>query len=121
MDEYNRQDEDPISNLIDLVIFFRPLYIKLPLFNKIRQMTYKNAVEYFIENKPPIPFEFGAMILEHNDGSGNAFFVQVFLDKNNSPVVNPVTQAPYGRRCLIRGMDDELIAAFGDKQVVIVK
>lgn len=121
MDENNNQDEDVISNLIDLVIFLRPLYLKLPIFNKIRQMTYKNAIEYFINNKPPIPFESGAMLIEHDDGAGSAFFIQIFLDKDNSPIVNPITQAPYGRRCLIRGMDDELIAAFGNKKVVIVK
>lgn len=61
------------------------------------------------------------MIIERNDEDNNAFFVQVFLDKDNRPVSNPGTGVPYGRRCLIRGIDDELASIFGDKQVVIVK
>ena len=116
-------DADLMNDLVNFTFQLRPLYLKLPFFKNIRQMTYKKAIEYFVENKPPIPFETGVMIIEREDKDDvdSAFFVQVFLDKNNQPVSDPVTGKPYGRRCLIRGMDDELTAVFGDKQVVIVK
>ena len=122
VDEFNEYSEiDLAIDLVDFVLRLRPFYLKLPLFKDIRQMTYKNAIAYFIENEPPIPFEKGAMIIETESGEHNAFFLQIFLDKENKPVCDPVTGRPYGRRCLIRGMDDELASVFGDKKVVIVK
>lgn len=121
-EESNEYTEvDLAIDLASLVLQLRPMYLKLPIFRNIRQMTYKKAITYFIENKPPISFKSGAMIIEKEDEDFNAFFVQVFLDEENHLVCDPITGKPYGRRCLIRGMSNELTRVFGDKQVVIVQ
>ena len=112
---------DLVLDLVDLVLELRPMYLKLPVFKNIRQMTYEKAIIFLTENAPPVPFEKAALILERQNEERSTFFVQIFLDENNRPVCDPSTGKPYGRRCLIRGMDDELAKIFGDKQVVIVK
>jgi hypothetical protein len=120
MEDYE-PEQNLFGELVEMVIRFRPIYIGLPIFKGLRQMTYKKAIEYFVENKPPIPFDAGVMIIERDHMSENAYFTQIFLDKNNDPISDPVSGRPYGRRCLIRSMDDELLSVFGNKPMVLVK
>src|SRR5215216_95820 len=99
---------DSAFDLVEIVLELRPLYLKLPYFKNIRQMTYEKAIAYLTENEPPVPFEKAALILERQNEEQNMFFVQIFLDEENRLVSDPSTGKPYGRRCLIRGIDDEL-------------
>jgi hypothetical protein len=117
--EYSKMDS--ALDLVEFVLELRPLYLKLPFFKNIKQMTYEKAIAFLTENEPPVPFEKAALILERQNEEQNMFFVQIFLDEEDRPVSDPATGKPYGRRCLIRGMDDELVKIFGNKQVVIVK
>lgn len=109
-----------ILDLVDFVLDFRPLYLQMPYLRNIRRMTYENAITYFTDHEPPLPFAKAAMVLEQAE-DGAAFFTQVFLDEANNLVCDQVRGVPYGRRCLIRSMDDELSRLFGTKQVVLVK
>lgn len=113
--------DDPLVDLVAVLLSLRPLYLKIPPFRDIRTMTYEDAINYFVQNQPPLPFKKGAMIIERGDEENYSFFTQIFLNDENNVVCDPVYGKPYGRRSLIRGIDDELAALFGANQIVFVE
>lgn len=84
-------------------------------------MTYKEAIGYFVTDKPADPrVQKGAMIQQPDPQRQGIIFTQVFLDESNHPVVR-FDGVPYGRKLLVRQLDQELRDAFGSKQVVFVE
>jgi uncharacterized membrane protein YkvA (DUF1232 family) len=84
-----------------------------------RPVTYEEAMAFFLDHKKDDPkIVKGAMLRAPVDEKIE--FTQVFLDKADKPVCN-TEGIPYGRRLRVTGLDDELLAAFKDKDVVIVE
>jgi len=85
----------------------------------VDQMSYSEAIGYFIEQRPRDPrVKKGAMLLQpHPQGN---LLTQVFLDQKNDLASDP-TGKPYGRRLVVRTLDQELDATFGDKDLVVIE
>lgn len=82
------------------------------------ELTYEEAITYFVQNKPPIPFEKGALM--RKSGFGGIYRIsQVFLDKNDEILRKP-DGSIYGRNVSAKKIDQELLTAFGNKNVIIV-
>ena len=82
-------------------------------------VTYQEAMIFFSRHKNDSPKIVRGVMLKA-EMSGKLDFTQVFLDKNNDVVCTP-EGIPYGRRLITTGLDDELTAAFKDKNMVIVE
>jgi uncharacterized membrane protein YkvA (DUF1232 family) len=84
-----------------------------------RPVTYEEAMTFFVDHKRDNPRIAKGAILraQVND---RIEFTQVFLDKSNNLVCN-TADIPYGRRLLVTGLDDELLAAFKDKDMIFVE
>jgi uncharacterized membrane protein YkvA (DUF1232 family) len=84
-----------------------------------RPVTYEEAMAFFLDHKKDSPrIAKGAMLRARiNDKTE---FTQVFLDKDNNIVCNTAA-VPYGRKLTVTGLDDELLAAFKDKDMVLVE
>jgi hypothetical protein len=85
----------------------------------IPEMTYEQAITYFVEERPSSPkVAKGAMLLQkHSEGR---VLIQVFLDERNDIVCYP-TGKPYGRRLIVHRLDSELKRIFNGKDLVIVE
>jgi hypothetical protein len=82
-------------------------------------MTYEEAVQYFVTDRPSDPkIEKGA-ILRQSHSQGDRL-TQVFLDRNND-LVRDSDGKPYGRQLVARKIDEEFHNTFGDKNLIIVK
>jgi uncharacterized membrane protein YkvA (DUF1232 family) len=82
-------------------------------------VAYEEAMTFFSVHKSDSPKIVKGVMLKA-EVNGKLDFTQVFLDKNNGVVCNP-EGIPYGRRLVTTGLDDELAAAFKDKDMVIVE
>lgn len=82
-------------------------------------MTYEAAIQYFITDRPSDPrIEKGAILRQpHSQGQ---LLAQVFLDSNND-LVRPSDGKPYGRQLVAKKLDEELLDAFGTKNLIIVE
>ncbi len=85
----------------------------------VPEMTYSEAMKYFVTAKPPeSSFKRAAILIQpHPQGR---LFLQVFLDAQDDLVCKP-DGGPYGRRLIVKAFDDELQKAFGDKDLLIVE
>jgi len=85
----------------------------------IDHMSYSEAMRDFLEQRPRGPnIAKGAMLLQpHPQGN---LLTQVFLDEKNDLACDP-TGKPYGRRLVVRNLDQELDTTFGDKDLVVVE
>ncbi|MCK6512127.1 hypothetical protein L6R29_19510 [Myxococcota bacterium] len=85
----------------------------------VSQMSYADAIRYFVEDKPnDSSIVKGAMLLqEHPQGK---LFVQVFLNGDNELVCKSDGK-PYGRRLIVRSLDSELKETFGNEELVVVE
>ncbi|HYO71810.1 MAG TPA: hypothetical protein VEU33_37610 [Archangium sp.] len=92
----------------------------LPLGPEIMEhLTYSQALSYFVEHRPQNQrIVKGAMLLQpHAQGR---LLVQVFLDHSNELVCGQDGK-PFGRRVVVRRLDEELLDTFGGKDLVIVE
>jgi hypothetical protein len=83
-------------------------------------LSYSEAIKYFVEQCQEHPglFSKGAMLL---DKSPKGYIVkQVFIDKKNDLICQP-SGRPYGRCILAKQIDDELLEAFGESNLIIVE
>ena len=97
-----------IGRLLNLVPRSKPVPV----------LSFPEVIEYFIEERPKnAKVTRGAIMREpHRRG----FIVtQVFLDEQNRVYCPGGT--PYGRRLVVRQLDDELAHKFGDTNLILVK
>jgi hypothetical protein len=85
----------------------------------VPSMSYEDAMGFFLDARPSDPRVVrGAMILQ--DHPQGRLLVQVFLDGNND-LVSDATGKPFGRRIIVRQLDEELTATFGGTRLVMVE
>ncbi|MGW2326407.1 hypothetical protein ACWC5C_11630 [Streptomyces sp. NPDC001700] len=80
-------------------------------------LGYADVVAFLVRNRPRVPeAEAGAVLRRRR---GREYLVQTFfLDADNAPVRGTGTPAPVWV-CRTRQLDEELSAAFGDKDLII--
>ena len=81
-------------------------------------LTYKTAIDYFLEERPKYPKNSVGVILRQKSSDGLKIY-QVFLDSNDELICYPEGR-PYGRLLLAEQLDQELEEAFGDKDMVLI-
>ncbi len=87
---------------------------------KVRQISYENCIEYFVENKPP-KFARAAILREKLGLLWREYKItQIYLDRNDE-VVRDLSGRVYGRVVLADRLDDELDYAFGKYDILIVE
>lgn len=84
---------------------------------KKRQITYEEAIEFFLDNQPR-RFERAAMMRERR-GRGYVFS-QVYLDQRDNLVRDSAGKV-VGRQLWVERLDSELTEVFADKDIVIVE
>lgn len=90
---------------------------------KIREvipvMTYEDAIQYFITDRPSDPrVKKGALLRQpHPQGQ---LLAQMFLDSNNEVIDRPDGK-PYGRQLVAKKLDPELQDAFDNQDLIIVE
>jgi hypothetical protein len=82
-------------------------------------MTFKDAVRYFVTERPASTLVRKGAMLRQPHPSGH-LLVQVFLDEHNEFVHGP-DDRPYGRRLVVKQFDHELLEAFGTDDLVVVE
>lgn len=86
---------------------------------KVDQLTYDQAIRYFVEQRPEdSTIEKGALLLQ-DDPAGTLVY-QVFLNIANELVCD-VDGRPFGRHMIVGILDVELIEAFDGRQLLIVE
>ena len=82
-------------------------------------LTYKQVIQFFIENQPKGTEEFRGVILKEPHDNG-CIVRQVFLDKENN-IINNNKGRPIINLVLATRIDDELNEYFDDKDTIIVE
>lgn len=112
---------DDLSRLQELAAKFSEiLRTLLPIGPELVQsLTYGEAVRYFAEQRPvDSQVVRGAMLMQpHPQGF---LFTQVFLTAENE-LAGDADGKPYGRRLIVKAVDEELRETFGGNDVVIVE
>lgn len=82
-------------------------------------MTYEDAIQYFVTDRPSDSrIEKGAILRQsHPQGQ---FLAQMFLDGNHQ-IVYRSDGKPYGRKLVVKKLDRELQDTFGTKDLIIVE
>jgi hypothetical protein len=114
----------PITELlrlhIDTAELARKLLDRLPLRPQVVPvMTYRAAIEYFVNEAPPEARVSKGIMLRRPHPNGY-LFLQTFLDGSNGLVTRP-DGAPHGRRLIVNRLDPELDDIFGDQDLVVVE
>ncbi|QIZ70667.1 hypothetical protein [Oxynema aestuarii] len=109
----DRIEQDVFSQFGDLL---RDL-LRLP--EVIPEITYDDAIKYFVSDRPRNSRIKKGAILRKAHFQGY-HIVQMFLDKNNELVCDSLGK-PYGRQFVARKLDEELQECFGDKDLIIVE
>lgn len=79
-------------------------------------LTYKDAITYFVENKPASVSK--GIIVRKPEVGGTYLISQLFLDKYDEIMKKP-NGSSYGRTVRVKSMDPELLDAFRDKDVIV--
>jgi hypothetical protein len=126
--------ENPIDNLNTLLTTANELFKQIGSLGKIfaselknsdiepkklSLLTYKNVIEYFSEPKPDDPTIVQGAIIKEKQGS-DYLILQLFLTEDYQMVSSPSGKI-HGRRLVTEKLDDELIAAFKNKNIILVK
>ena len=82
-------------------------------------MTYEDAIQYFVTDRPSDPRVEKGAILRQSHPKGQ-FLAQMFLDGNNQ-ILYCSTGKPYGRKLVAKKLDRELQDTFGTKDLIIVE
>lgn len=82
--------------------------------------SYREALEYFIEERPNDPRITKGAILRQSLSDGRMVIIEVFLDHHNMPVSAPYGR-PYGRWLVVGMIDEELWRAFGRTNLILVE
>ncbi len=82
-------------------------------------MTYEEAMQYFVTNRPSDPRVKKGGILRQPHPEGQ-FLAQLFLDGNNQ-IVYRHDGKPYGRYLVAKKLDEELEDTFDNKDLIIVE
>lgn len=85
----------------------------------VSELTYRQAIQYFIEQRPAQGRVVRGAMLSQDHPQGR-LLTQVFLDENNDLVADASGKA-CGRRLVVHRFDSELQRTFGDKDLVIVE
>ncbi|MBP0041641.1 MAG: hypothetical protein J7545_06665 [Roseofilum sp. SBFL] len=82
-------------------------------------LTYEDAIQYFITDRPSDSrIEKGAILRQpHPQGQ---FLAQMFLDSSNQ-ILYCSDGKPYGRKLVVKTLDRELEDTFGTKDLIIVE
>lgn len=99
-----------IIGSIIVIILWRRRFANLEL------LTYKDAIKYFVENKPANVHK--GILIRKAELGGTYLMSQLFLDKNDEVMMKP-NGGSYGRRVRVQQIDAELRDAFGDKDVIV--
>ena len=103
-----------ISEFLNFIEDLLPIHPEV-----VEQMSYREAISYFIKERPSdSDVVKGAMLLQNH--SQGHIFVQVFLNARNELVCDSEGK-PYGRRLVTRSLDAELKETFGNKKLVVVE
>ena len=86
---------------------------------KTTLLEYGDLIKYFVEARPDDPSISQGVLIKESKGD-DYLILQLFLDDDCRVVVAP-DEKPYGRRILAEKLDQELIEAFNDKEMIIVK
>ncbi len=82
-------------------------------------LTYKEVIEYFINERPDYPIPSSGVLIRENSPKGIKIF-QVFIDFNEKLICHP-DGTPYGRILLAREINRELKEVFGEEDVIFVR
>ena len=85
--------------------------------NLIDEMTYEDAIKYFVNQRPSDSRVKKAAMLKESHSKGQ-LITQIFLDTNNELVCRSNGE-PYGRKLIVKRLDDELTEAFAGKNLII--
>lgn len=114
LDKHRIGASEKIKEIVDRVSRHTP-----PSFPVIEEMTFRDAVGYFVENRPSEPaVAKGAMLLQPDEEG--RLFIQVFLTKTGELVTDHAGR-PYCRVARIYRMDDELMNVFKGQDLVVVE
>jgi len=83
------------------------------------ELSYEEAMKYFIEHKNDSPAIAKGAILRESTGDG-LIVTQVFLDKDNQLVIDSAGN-PLGCKIKVKQLDDELLRLFKDGNLVMVE
>ncbi|MGB3790408.1 MAG: hypothetical protein WA949_20540 [Phormidesmis sp.] len=82
-------------------------------------LQYEDLIKYFVEARPNDPSISQGVLIKESKGDGY-LILQLFLD-DDCRVVVASDGKPYGRRILTERLDQELVEAFNNKDMIIVK
>ena len=84
--------------------------------NILDVLTYKDAISFFVENKPSSVYR--GVIIRKAEIGGTYLISQEFLDEKDQ-IITRSSGVSYGRRVRVKNIDQELLEAFGDTDVII--
>lgn len=83
----------------------------------VNVLTYKEAMEYFVIEKPLQPEEIKGALLRQPHSKGY-LITQVFIDDKNDLICRQ-DGSPYGRKLVAKNLDNELLENFGNTNLII--
>lgn len=84
------------------------------------QISFKEIIEYFTENKPQINKDDAQGALLRHKNPNEIILLQVFLNPENNKPLKMSNGQLYGQKITCQTLDTELEDAFGDKDILIV-
>jgi hypothetical protein len=99
------------KKLFELIQQFFPTIVQVEV------ITYRDAIEYFITNRPAdARVAKGAIIVKRRTHTMKTLWV--FLDEKNG-IVNDATGKPYGRQLIVNTFDEELSECFAGTDLLV--
>ncbi|MEZ4710929.1 MAG: hypothetical protein R3A44_27270 [Caldilineaceae bacterium] len=106
------------SEVVKLIDDIRARLDNVPPDTEFGHMTYREAVDYFLRQKPKFEFARGVMLRE-KQGDEQVIFTQVFLDQYDQILTH--NGKVVGRKLFVRQLDPELDQFFAEHDVVVVE
>jgi hypothetical protein len=104
-----------VAGLADL---FSGLLQGVPLGpSKVKELTYRAAVAWFVEKQPPVLDPVRGALLRKRHGEGWLIF-QTFVGDDGEPIADRRGQ-PWGRKFIALALDEELDSVFDGRDLVI--
>lgn len=109
--------DDEVRRLLRAALrAFKRLHAPL---EEVTELTYEQTVRYFVEQRPDdVTIVKGAVLLQPL--RQGRLTVWLYLDANNEMVCRE-DGTPYGRKLLVRHLDEELEEAFGGTELLILE
>lgn len=87
--------------------------------SKVKRLTYRAAVAWFVEKRPPVVNRVQGALFRKPHGKDWLVF-QTFVDEQGE-VVSDRRGRPWGRKLIVLAMDEELESLFGGHDLVLFK